>query len=83
MQEFISDWRSGWKNAKPGDIKVYQSVDRFARLISEKGCASIEGAIHDLSGLENGLHVEPGGVHSLRQVHLQGPLVIRAAAHCA
>jgi hypothetical protein len=44
LEEFISNWRSGWENAKPGDIRAYQSVDRFACLISEKGWASIEGA---------------------------------------
>jgi hypothetical protein len=44
LEEFISNWRSGWENAKPGDFRAYQSVDRFARLISEKSWASIEGA---------------------------------------
>lgn len=44
LEEFISNWRSGWNNAKPEDIRAYQSINRFARLISEKGWASIEGA---------------------------------------
>jgi hypothetical protein len=45
LEEFISNWRSVWENANPGDSTVYESVDRFARQISRKGWASKEGAI--------------------------------------